>query len=140
MGTRHWDDHELIERLYGLGPEDGHLDECEHCAARFGAMLSAREHVLAPPSVSEELMTRQRLAIRRSLETPGRNHRWLPYGSAVATAAILLLAVLLYRPAPAPKASRLPSDAEFFAEVYSLARSSEPVAVEPIHALFQEEQ
>jgi anti-sigma factor RsiW len=140
MGSRHWDDQELIERLYGLGPVDGHLDECEHCAGRFGALVSAREQVLAPPSVSEELMTRQRLAIRRSLETPGRNRRWLPYGSAVATAAVLLLAVLLYRPAPPPKASGTLSDAEFFAEVYSLAKSSEPVAAEPMHALFEEEQ
>ena len=140
MGSRHWDDHELIERLYGLGPEDGHLEECEHCAGRFGALVSAREQVLAPPSVSEELMTRQRLAIRRSLETPARNRRWLSYGSVVATAAVLVLAVLLYRPAPAPTVSESLSDAEFFAEVYSLARSSEPVAAEPIHALFEEEQ
>ncbi len=140
MGSRHWDDHELIERLYGLGPVDGHLDECEHCAGRMSALVSAREQVLAPPSVSEELMTRQRLAIRRSLETPGGNYRWIPYGSAVAIAAVLLLAVLLYRPAPAPKVSGPLSDAEFFAEVYSLARSSEPVAAEPMHALFEEEQ
>ena len=128
MGSRHWDDHELIERLYGLGPADGHLDECELCAARMSALASAREQVLAPPYVSEELMTRQRLAIRRSLETPARNRRWLPYGSAVATAAVLLMAVLLYRPAPAPKVSGTLSDAEFFAEVYSLTKSSEPVA------------
>jgi hypothetical protein len=137
MGTRHWDDDELIERLYGLGPEDGHLDECEHCAGRMSALLGAREQVLAPPSVSEEWMARQRLAIRRSLDTPGRNRRWLPYGSAVATAAVLLLAVLLYRPAPAPKP---PSDAEIFADVYSLANSSEPLAAEPMHALFEEGQ
>ena len=140
MGSRHWDAHELIERLYGLGPEDGHLDECEHCAGRMSALVAAREHVLAPPSVSEELMVRQRLAIRRSLETPAMNRRWLPYVSAMATTAVLLVAVLLYRPAPAPKASGRPSDAEFFAEVYSLARSSEPAAAEPIHALFEEEQ
>jgi|WetSurMetagenome_2_1015567.scaffolds.fasta_scaffold371711_2 hypothetical protein len=140
MGSRHWDDHELIGRLYGLGPEDGHLEECEHCAGRWSALVRAREQVLALPSVSEELMARQRLAIRRSLETPARNRRWLSYGSVVATAAVLVLAVLLYRPAPAPKVSESLSDAEFFAEVYSLARSSEPVAAEPIHALFEEEQ
>ena len=140
MGSRHWNDHELIERLYGLGPEDGHLDECERCAGRWSALVSAREQALAPSCVSEELLARQRLAILRSLETPGIHRRWLPFGSAVATAAVLLLAVLLYRPAPAPKASESSSDAEFFAEVYSLARSSEPVAAEPMHALFEEEQ
>jgi hypothetical protein len=47
------------------------------------------------------------------------------------------LAVLLYRPAPAPKP---PSDSEIFADVYSLASSSEPLAAEPMHALFEEEQ
>jgi hypothetical protein len=134
---RHWDDQELIERLYGLGPEDGHLDECERCAARMSALLSARGQVLSPPVVSEELLARQRLAIRRSLQAPVAHRGWLPYVSAMATTAVLLLAVLLYRPAPAPKP---PSDAEFFAEVYSLASSSEPVAAEPIHALFEEEQ
>ncbi len=140
MGNRHWDDHELIERLYGVGPDDGHLDECDRCAGRLSALVRAREQVLAPPSVSEELMARQRLAIRRSLETPERNRRWLPYGSAVATAAVLLLAVLLYWPAPARKLSGRPSDAEFFAEVYSMARSNEPLATEPMHALFEEGQ
>jgi hypothetical protein len=140
METRHWDDQELIERLYGLGPEDGHLDECEHCVGRLSALVSARAQVLATPSVSEELMTRQRLAIRRSLETPGVRRGWLPYVSATATAAVLLAAVLLYRPAPGPEPSGLPSDAEIFAEAYSLARSSEPLAAEPIRALFEEEQ
>ena len=137
MGSRHWDDHELIKRLYGVGPEDGHLDECDRCAGRWSALVSARDQVLAPPSVSEELMARQRLAIRRSLENAGVHRGWLLYASATATAAVLLAAVLLYRPAPAPEPL---SDRQFFADVYSMARSSEPLAAEPMHALFEEEQ
>jgi hypothetical protein len=140
MGTRHWEDHELIERLYGLGPEDGHLDECEHCAGRMSALLSARERAVEPPAVSEEWMARQRLAIRRALAAPAVRRGWLPYVSAVATTAVLLVAVLLYRPAPAPETNGLPTDAEIFADAYSMARSSEPLAAEPMHALFEEEQ
>jgi anti-sigma factor RsiW len=137
MGSRHWDDRELIERLYGVGPEDGHLDECDRCAGRWSALVSARDQVLAPPSISEELMARQRLAIRQSLENAGVQRGWLPYAWATATAAVLLAAVLLYRPAPAPEPL---SDRQFFSDVYSMARSSEPLAAEPMHALFEEEQ
>ncbi len=58
----------------------------------------------------------------------------------MATAAIILLAVLLYRPAPAPQPAPVSSDAELFSEVYSMVQSSEPKAAEPIHALFEVQQ
>jgi len=135
MGARHWDDEELISRLYGLSPGDGHLEACEECAERWRRLLAVREQVLARPPVSEDRMARQRQAVYGRLEGAGRGRRWLPYVPATAAAAFLLAAVLLYRPAPVPQPNL--TDDEFFSEVYSVARSSEPRAAEPIHALFE---
>ena len=135
MGTRHWDDDEIISSLYGLGPSDGHPAECESCARRLRALVAARERVLELPPVSEGLLTRQRTSIGQRIQAPAWRPGWLSFAFATATAAVVLLAVTLYRPAPVSE----PSDAEFFAEVYSIV-GTEPLAVEPMHALFEVEQ
>jgi len=137
MGTRHWDDSELIERLYGLGPQDGHLEECQVCAGRWQALLATRGQVLRR-SASEELLAHAPNLHHLVLERPARRFRWLTYASATVT-AVVLLAVLLYRPAPVRNPIPPPSDAEFFADIYSIAGNTEPAAAEPIHALFEVE-
>jgi hypothetical protein len=135
--SEHWSDDELIGRCYGVGPEDGHLEGCAECAERWRALVAVRERVVQQPSLPEEFLAGQRRAISQRLESPARSRVSLPFASAIATAAVLLVAVLLYRPAPAPQPVPTPTDAEFFSEVYSLAQSSEPQAAEPIHALFE---
>ena len=140
MKARHWGDDELIERLYGLGPADGHLEECGLCASRWRDLLASREQVLQPAPVSEELLVHQRDAVQQACGRPVRSYWWLPYAYASATAAVLLLAVLLYRPAPVPEPARVSSDTELLADVYSVLMRSEPLAAEPIHALFEVEQ
>jgi hypothetical protein len=58
----------------------------------------------------------------------------------LAAVALLLLAIVLNRPAPnSPPESEL-SDAQLFEDVFSAVSSSEPRAVEPVHSLFQENQ
>jgi hypothetical protein len=135
--SEHWSDDELIGQLYGLGPEDGHLEGCAECAERWRALVAARARVVQPPAVPEEFMAGQRQAVCQRLESTVRSHGLLPLASAVATAAILLVAVLIYRPAPPHQPALVTSDAELFSEVYSMVQSSEPKAAEPIHALFE---
>ena len=96
-----------------------------------------RARVVQPPALPEEFVAGQRRAVYRRLGSPKRSRALLPFASAMATAGVVLLAVLLYRPAPAPQSAVVSSDAELFAEVYSMVQSSEPKAAEPIHALFE---
>jgi len=138
MENIHWDDNELIERLYGLGPQDGHLEECELCAGRWRALLVTRGRVLQTAAASEELLAHAPNLANPVFERPARSFRWLTYALA-GVAAVVLLAVLLYRPAPVRNPIPPTSDAEFFAEVSLLAGSTEPAATEPIHALFEVE-
>ena len=139
MSVRHWTDDELIGRLYGLGPGDGHLAECKECAGRWRALEATRRLVLDPPPASEEFLAGQRRAIYGRLEYPVRRPGWLQLAPAVAaTAAVVVLAVVLHRPAPAPEPGL--SDAELFAEVYAMVQSDESVAVQPIRAMFEVEQ
>jgi hypothetical protein len=138
MSTGHWSDEELIGRLYGVGPEDGHLEQCAECARRFEAVLEVRRQVLEPPAVSEQFLVNQRRMIRSRLAAcaprPGLL-RIVP--AAFAAAAVVLLAVVLYRPAPVPAPDLGIADSELYADVYSIVQSNEPLAVQPIHALFE---
>jgi hypothetical protein len=140
MSVRHWTDDELIGRIYGLEPGDGHLAECEECAGRWRALEAARGLVLDPPPAPEEFLAGQRRAIHDRLEHTVRRPGWLELApAAVATAAVVVLAVVLYRPpSPAPQPGL--SDAELYGEVYSMVQSDEPLAIQPIRAMFEVEE
>ena len=136
MTDRHWDDDDLIQHIYGVGPENGHLEDCAECAGRWRALLAVRQRVLEPLSVPEDLLAAQRRAIRGRMETSRNGTGWFGYASAaLATAAVVLVAVLLRGPGPVP--ASILSDAELYAEAYALAVSGEPEALEPMHALFE---
>jgi hypothetical protein len=139
MITKHWDDDDLIRHLYGVGPAGGHLEDCAECAGRWQALLTARQGVLEPPSVSEELLAAQLRAIRGRMGASRNKPGWLGYASAaLATAAIIVVAVLLRGPGPAP--APVLSDAEVYAEAYSVAAGAEPDALAPMHELFEVER
>jgi len=139
MNNVHWTDDQLIGRLYGVGPDDGHLERCEECAGRWRALEVSRALLLEPAPAPDEFLAGQRRAIYGRLEHgAGRRFGWLKLATAAAaTAAVVVLAVVLYRPAPAPRSGL--SDAELYAEVYSLVQSDEPLAIQPIHAIFEVE-
>ncbi len=142
MSGKHWDDDDLIGHLYGVGPGDGHLEECAECGKRWQALLGRRGSVLAQPDLPEEFLAQQRLEIRQRISRNDRSRWWLALAPAAVTAAVLLIAVFLYRPAPAPPPtpSITSADRELYTEVYSMAQANEPQAAEPIQALFEEEQ
>lgn len=140
MAGRHWNDDELIGRLYEAGPDNSHLEECEDCARRWQQLLALRARAVRPPRVSEEFLAAQRRAIYDRLEwaAGGSGHWWI--GPALAAAVMVLLAVLLSRPAPEAPSSLASADAQFFTEVYSVVESTEPQAIQPIRGLFEVRQ
>ncbi len=139
MSNTHWTDDQLIDRLYGLGPDDGHLERCRECAARWRALEASRACVREPSPASDEFLAGQRHAIRGRLERGSGRRAWLWLApAAAAAAAVVVLAVTLHR----AEQARWPdiSDAELYAEVYSLVQGEEPMAILPVHAIFEVER
>jgi len=137
MGAEHWSDEEILAGLYGAGPVDGHPDECADCRQRWELMRRRQEGLrLAEPNLSGAFLASQRRAIMARTEGRSRSSglQLVPWLGAVV---LLLLAILVNRPAsklqPAPEVS----DAQLFEDVFSTVSRSEPRAVETVRSLFQ---
>jgi hypothetical protein len=133
---KHLTTDELVDKLYGVGA-DGHLNECEECSERFGQLRERREMVTQPLEASYEFLAAQRRDIyARMGEKPQARMKWVP---ALAAAAFLVAAgVFVHHPA-AQVAKPEVVDPQLFADVYSMEQSMEPLAAQPIHALFDQE-
>lgn len=143
MARKHYSDDELIARLYELGPEDGHLVECDKCNGRWRELLARRDQLRATVAPDEAELARQRQAVLEAISRPARR-RWLPYAMAAGAAAAVVLAVSLSIPKPGgqPPSPKTPpglSDADLLAEVYTLVYHPEPAGLEPVRALFEVE-
>ena len=136
MGAKHWSDEEILAGLYGAGPVDGHPNECADCRRRWEWMGRRQEGLrLAEPDLSEAFLAFQRRAIMARTEGSSRSSglQVVPW---VAAVVLLLLAILVHRPAPKLQPTPEVSDAQLFEDVFSIVSSSEPRAVEPVRSLF----
>jgi hypothetical protein len=141
MADKHWNDDELIGRLYGVGPEDGHLEECRDCAGRWRQLLAVRRCVLEAPEPSQEFLAAQRRALCERIERGDAPSWRVPFIPSMAGAVMmLLLGFLLSGPRPAQQPSMAASSDVQLTEVYAAVQDVEPAAVEPIHGLFEENQ
>lgn len=144
--NRHWTLDELTDRLYGIREQDEHLETCRECATRFEELNRRRAAVAMLPERSPARCAAERDLVLDRIDSPSRYiPRWVP----ALTAAACLSAVVLFvhRPAQvAPvdnsvKTSAVTvSDAQLFADIYSVEESSEPRAAGPIHELFEDGQ
>ena len=140
MYVKHWSHEELVSRLYGLGPEDGHLDVCDTCARRFEAMQS-RYASLHPAGieVSGAFLAAQRRAIQARLRErrPSFSRVLVP----VLVTLLLAVAVIVYRraPEPMPPVEHV-SDSQLFDDIFSRLSDPAPAAVGPIRSLFEEQK
>ncbi len=146
----HWTDEELINHLYGVGPDNGHFGECRECQQRFLVMQSVRrsieQHEVVDDEISFEFLAAQRRAIYARLEKPVRwwsglhARRW---ASAAAAVAVIGGGLAMFEEAH-PFGSRQPvaatkiSDAQLASEVSQIADSGEPQPTAPLQGLFEE--
>src|SRR5690348_12967601 len=143
----HWTDDQLIEHLYGVGPEDGHVQVCDECQARLSAAQSVRlrlETDLASdgePAGYDFLMA-QRRRIYARLSEPAKSwtgvlaRRWAPgFAMMLALAGGLVVYDHGFRH---ERVDRHVSDAQLAREVSCMAADSEPPSTAPLQALFEE--
>lgn len=144
MTNKHLTIDELVDRLYGVGADD-HLDQCAECSQRFEQLRERKEMSAEALPVSHDFLAAQRRNIyARMGERPQARMGWLP---ALAAAACLLTAVVFtHRPVNQPVThiqaakSAVVMDPQLFSDVYSMEQSMEPLAAQPIHALFEDQQ
>jgi len=142
----HWTDEQLIEHLYGVGPDPRHLKECSECRGRLSGMLAARRAVEAEAAaerqVTLDLLAAQRRSIygriARSQGWPSSLNvrRWAAIGAMLA---LLGGGAALYQQArqQQPLQNKM-TDAQLVQEVSQIASDSEPRPTAPLQALFDE--
>ncbi len=137
MNGGHWSEQNFIDHLYGIGPDDGHLDVCADCRGQWTQLQLRREPVLEQPEVPSEILAKQRRNIYRQL---GRNtDRAKGMMPAFAAVLLLLLGFFFMRPGSTPSSPSAPvTDAELFSDIYALEQTSEPGVAKPMRALFEE--
>ena len=149
----HWTDGQLIDSLYGIGPEDGHLAACEQCSARLSRLEANRrkvdESAPAGEEVGSDFLAAQRRKIYARMEQRGGWHsrgqvfRWASAAAAVTVVGGGLAMLqethpVIFQTRQMQKTQVQVSDAQLAEEVSVLADNSEPQPTEPLQALFSE--
>lgn len=138
---KHLSDHlsndELVNLVYGVATS-AHLDDCRECAERFEQLREKRALAAEAQPVSREFLAAQRRNIyARMGERPQARMKWVP--ALAAAACLIAVGVFSHHPTqvamPAP--AEIHVDAQLFSDVYSMEQSMEPIAAQPIHALFE---
>ena len=136
---KHYSDEELIDRLYGVGREDSHIEECEWCRERWLQLQGQRHTVLEQPAeVPVELLAAQRKKIRERLEGRPVDGWRFHFAPVAAALSVIVLGLMLSKPAPPPPPTLASNDSGLYTEIYSMVESSEPLVAQPIDALFEE--
>jgi len=134
--TKHLSADELIDALYGVGQRD-HLDACAECSGRLRQLLAMRAAAAKPAAPSREFLAAQRRNIyARMGEQPASKWGWAP---ALAAAAVVIAAgVFSLRPQAGVVHQEI-DQAQLFSDVYSMQQSMEPIAAQPIDAIFDQD-
>ncbi len=142
----HWTDEQLIEYLYGVGPEDQHLDTCPNCQERLSVMQARRGAVELNPSFQDEasfeFLAAQRRKIYGRLGEPihwWSGHQLRRWASAAAMALVLGGGFVVYEQNHRQRVmDNRVSDAQLAQDVSLMAQDSEPQPTAPLQALFDE--
>jgi hypothetical protein len=141
--SAHLTDNELIDQVYGIAEACDHLRACESCAARLEAMHARKSAHAFAGEPAPAFFTQQHSQVLAKIENPRRSYRWVPALAAACLAVAGFFAYPTKTPVPPPHpvvAQVEPSDAQLYAEVYSMRESTEPTAASPIRALIQEQE
>jgi hypothetical protein len=136
--NKHLTSDELVDRLYGVGTDDHHLDECAECSGRLRRLSEQKAMAAEAEPASYEFLAAQRRNIyARMGEKPQVRMKWVP----AMAAAVCLLAVGVFVSHPAVQVAKPEIvDPQLFADVYSMEQSMEPLAAKPIEGLFDQDQ
>jgi hypothetical protein len=141
MSSEHWTDEQLVAHLYGVGPEDGHLNDCAACRLRINDMQANRQSFEALRGTDEdvtfELLARQRRAIYSGLRRKQSVFGMGRWASATAMVAVVAGAIIVIEERQQAEHRQI-SDAQLVEEVSQMAQDPTPTAVAPIEGLFQE--
>lgn len=140
MYDKHWTEDQLVARLYGIGPQDGHLELCPSCARRWETIRCRYESLRpAGTEVSEGYLAAQRRVIFARLSE--KRHAFLRVLAPVLVTLLLATIVIVHRPVPVPPPTvDNASDSQLFEDVFRRASITEPTAVGPIRSLFEEQK
>jgi hypothetical protein len=140
--SAHWTDEQLIDHIYGIGPADGHLNQCEYCLSRLSAAETRRRQVSMEEPVSDTFFAAQRRAIYARLSEPHSWWRKLPAGrwaAASAMVAVLLGSATAYQyQSHRRELAESRADAQLAQDVSQMSFESEPQATAPLQGLFVE--
>jgi anti-sigma factor RsiW len=133
---KHLSADELIDALYGAVHTD-HLDTCAECSGRLRQLLAMRAEATRPAAASADFLAAQRRNIyARMGEQPSSKLGWAP---ALAAAVVVIAAgVFSLRPQTAVVHQEI-DQAQLFSDVYSMQQSMEPIAAQPIDAIFDQD-
>ncbi|HEV1287255.1 MAG TPA: hypothetical protein VNU44_18185 [Bryobacteraceae bacterium] len=131
---KHLTTDELVNLVYGVGT-GRHLDKCRDCSQRFELLREKRAMAAESLPVSHDFLAAQRRNIyARMGERPQARMKWVP--AMAAAACLIAVGVFSYHPVQQAVKPEV-VDAQLFADVYSMEQSMEPIAAQPIHALFE---
>ena len=137
---KHLTTDELVDRLYGIA-EGGHLENCAECRQRFEELRERRAVAVETGLEPEELLAAQRRSIyARMEERPRSGMKWVP--ALAAGLCLVAVGVATYHPTqnvPSQAAKAEIDDTQLFSDVYSMEQSMEPLAAQPIHAIFEQD-
>jgi hypothetical protein len=140
MQNTHWTKEDLVNHLYGVGPEDGHLGDCDQCRRQW-LQLSQAKQGLPVEEVDHVFLAVQRQQILSRIERGASlfSFRW---ASAMAAATALAFGVWFYVPVqPDPHMLLVPaSDEQLLKEVSQATQDYEPRAAAPMRELFADTQ
>lgn len=144
--TKHYTESDFLDRLYEIGREDGHLEGCGECQARYETWLAARKEVTREPEIPASLLMEQRQRILdRSAQPLGSFRNFLRWSPAMAMAAMAVVVVLWNKPSPKPIVetpasveTAQASDTQVLADIYRTAYDVEPQSVAALHGLFED--
>lgn len=136
----HWTDEQLVDHLYGVGPADGHLDQCELCLNRCSSMKMRRQQLSPVELVSDDFLAAQRRAIYARMSQP---HRWwndvpVRHWAAAATMFTVLAGSAALYQDHRREVAEAKADAHLAQEVSQMAFESESPATAPLQGLFIE--
>ena len=135
----HWTEDDFRNWLYGLKDADSHLATCAACQAESQRLAGVRRRWTADLEIAPDFLAAQRRAIYDRVTQPRQYRTAMRWTASLATVVLLLgLSVAYLRPNRAPQPIYTHADEQLFRDLSRIEQTSEPLAIQPMHNLFEE--